>query len=187
MFALAVWDEQKQQLILARDSLGIKPLYYYQTDRLFLFASEIRALLASGLVPRKLSLDGLATYLQFGSVQDPLTIIDGVQALPPGHVAVIEFKDGRLKTEVCRYSSNLLGQIDGCIPASRPEAVKLLREKLEESVRLHLVSDVPLGAFLSGGIDSSALVALISRVTDERPKTFAVTFAEAEFSEAAHA
>jgi asparagine synthase (glutamine-hydrolysing) len=77
MFGFAIWDQQKQELFLARDPLGIKPLYYYQTDGLFVFASEVRALLASGLVPRKLSLDGLASYLQFGSVQDPLTIIDG--------------------------------------------------------------------------------------------------------------
>jgi asparagine synthase (glutamine-hydrolysing) len=187
MFSFAIWDQQKQELFLARDPLGIKPLYYCQTDHSFLFASEVRALLASGLVPSKLSKEGLTSYLQFGSVQDPLTTIDGVLALLPGHVAVIKLRDGRLKTDICGYWSNLSSHTDDCIPASRPEAVKLLREKLEESVRLHLVSDVPLGAFLSGGIDSSAIVAVMSRVADRKPKTFSVVFKESEFSEAEHA
>jgi asparagine synthase (glutamine-hydrolysing) len=187
MFAFAIWDEQKQELFLARDPLGIKPLYYYQTDHLFLFASEIRALLASGLVLRKLSLDGFASYLEFGSVQDPLTIVDGVQSLLPGHCLVVKTEDRRPKTELFRCSGNLFNETSDSVPASRPEAVKLLRSKLEDSVRQHLVSDVPVGAFLSGGIDSSAIVALMSRVAGQKPKTFSVIFKEVEFSEADHA
>jgi asparagine synthase (glutamine-hydrolysing) len=187
MFVFALWDEQKQELFLARDPLGIKPLYCYQTDSLFVFASEVRALLASGLVSRKLSLDGVASYLQFGSVQDPLTIIDGVQSLLPGHSFVVRLEDRRLKTELFRYSSNLVRQTAVGVPTSRAEAVKHLRWKLEDSVRAHLVSDVPVGAFLSGGIDSTAIVALMSRVADQKPKTFSVVFKESEFSEAEHA
>jgi asparagine synthase (glutamine-hydrolysing) len=197
MFAFGLWDEQQQELFLARDPFGIKQLYYYQTDHLFLFASEVRALLATGLVPRKLDRQGVASYLQFGSVQDPLTIIDGVQSLLPGHCLVVKTEDRRLRTELFCYYTNLLNQIDDGVPASRltphgnpdsrPQAVKLLRSKLEDSVRQHLVSDVPVGAFLSGGIDSSAIVALMSRVADQKPKTFNVVFKESEFSEAAHA
>jgi asparagine synthase (glutamine-hydrolysing) len=187
MFAFAIWDNERQELFLARDPFGMKPLYYYQTDRLFLFASEVRALLDSELVPRRLSRDGLLSYLQYGSVQDPLTMVKGVRAVMPGHTLVVRRQDGRLRTEACPYANNFLDRIDERVPASRPEAVKLLREKLEESVRLHLVSDVPLGAFLSGGIDSSAIVALMSRVAEQKPKTFSVVFKELEFSEAEQA
>jgi asparagine synthase (glutamine-hydrolysing) len=187
MFAFAIWDEQEQELFLARDPFGIKPLYYYQTNHCFLFASEIRALLASGLVSRKLNREGVASYLEFGSVQDPSTIIDGVKSLLPGHCLIVKLEDRRLKTELFRYSGNLLKETGDGVPASRPEAVIQLRQILEDSVRQHLVSDVPLGAFLSGGIDSSAVVALMSRVAHEKPKTFSVIFNENEFSEATHA
>lgn len=187
MFAFAIWDQAKQELFLARDPLGIKPLYYYQTKQSFLFASEIRALLASGLVPRKLSPNGLTSYLQYGSVQDPWTIIDGVRALRPGHSLVVGLANGVFRVADCHYAKDLFESRVSPRPASRSEAVANLRAKLEESVQMHLVSDVPLGAFLSGGIDSSAIVALMSRVTDRKPKTFSVVFEEAEFSEAVHA
>jgi asparagine synthase (glutamine-hydrolysing) len=187
MFAFAVWDNERQELILARDGFGIKPLYYYETDRLFLFASEVCALLATGLVPKKLSPNGLASYLEFGSVQDPHTMIEGVRALSSGHVLVARLRDGRLNTELSPYSNALSSHTDECLPASRPEAVNLLCAKLEESIRVHLVSDVPLGAFLSGGIDSSAVVALMSRVANKTPKTFSLVLEEKDFSEAEHA
>ena len=187
MFAFAIWDNREQKLILARDPFGIKPLYYYQSDRFFLFASEVRPLLASGLVSRKLSQEGLISYLQFGSVQDPLTMIHGVRALMPGHCLIVKLEDRRPKTEVFRYANDVSHQADDCIPASRTEAVEILRAKLEESIRVHLISDVPLGAFLSGGIDSSAIVALMTRVAGQRPKTFSVVFEESEFSEGEHA
>ena len=194
MFAFAIWDEQKQELFLARDPFGIKPLYYYQTDGLFVFASEVRALLASGLVPRKLSLDGLASYLQFGSVQDPLTIIDGVQSLLPGHSLVVKRSNNRIEVKQLSLPSLFRNEVPNPSrltphgsPPSRAEAVKLLRSKLEDSVRQHLVSDVPVGAFLSGGIDSSAIVALMTKVAEQTPKTFSVVFSESEFSEAEHA
>jgi asparagine synthase (glutamine-hydrolysing) len=191
MFAFGLWDEHRKELFLARDPFGIKPLYYHQTDEFFLFASEVRALLASGLVPRKLNTEGVASYLQFGSVQDPLTIIDKVRSLLPGHCLRVKRNNKLIETDQFSFSrvftphpSHLTSHGD---PASRPEAVKLLRSKLEDSVHQHLVSDVPLGAFLSGGIDSSAIVALMSRVADQKPKTFSVVFKEAEFSEAEHA
>src|SRR5215217_6181777 len=177
MFAFAIWDNQKQTLVLARDSLGIKPLYYYADGEQFIFASELRALLASELVPRKLSSAGVDSYLANGSVEAPLTIIEGVRQLLPGHCLQVNCQ---LELRDIEFAIPNSKSIDG----NRDDAVALLRSELEESVRLHLVSDVPLGVFLSGGMDSSALVALLSRVSDQRPKTFSVVFDEAAYTEA---
>src|SRR5215216_110320 len=142
MFALALWDNQNQQLLLARDPLGIKPLYYYAAKDTFVFASELRALLASGLVPRRLSAAGLDSYLANGSVAAPLTIVDGVKQLLPGHYLEVkeggEFKEIEFAAPQCED-----------VPNDRNEAVARLRAELEESVGTHLVSDVPLGVFLS--------------------------------------
>ena len=192
MFALAIWDAGKQQLILARDSFGIKPLYYAsfgdsQTDtRHFLFASELRALLASNLVPAKLNGSGLTSFLNCGSIQSPLTILEGVTSLGAGEsltVGVGSVGDFELTAaKPSRNASNSAPQ-----PRTRADAVIRLREELEESVRSHLVSDVPLGVFLSGGMDSSALVALMSRVSAEQLRTFTVVFDEKKFTESAHA
>jgi asparagine synthase (glutamine-hydrolysing) len=187
MFALALWDAPAGKLLLARDPLGIKPLYYYQTDELFVFASEIRALLASNLVPRQLSRDGLTSYLERGSVEAPATIIEGVRSLLPGHYLSVTPREHALHVEGASYAGELgAGQLFA-MPSKRDDAVRQLREILEDSVRRHLISDVPLGVFLSGGIDSSALVALMSRVAGERVKSFSVVFAEEKFSEASHA
>jgi asparagine synthase (glutamine-hydrolysing) len=188
MFALALWDEKQQALVLARDLFGIKPLYYYRTERQFVFASELRALLASGLVPRRLSRAGLMSYLQTGSVVSPETIIEGVRLLSPGHYMRVEpGSDGMLQATETSYAGEWLGNGDAPRLSSRGEAVEALRHELSESVRLHLASDVPLGLFLSGGMDSSAIVALMSQVASKRPKTFSVVFAEEKFSEAVHA
>jgi asparagine synthase (glutamine-hydrolysing) len=187
MFALALWDAPEGKLLLARDPLGIKPLYYYQTDELFVFASEIRALLASGLVPRQLSRDGLTSYLERGSVEAPATIIEGVSSLLPGHYLAVTPRAHGLQVEGASYGWELGAGQDVSPPSKRDDAVRQLREILEDSVRRHLISDVPLGVFLSGGIDSSALVALMSRVAGERVKSFSVVFAEEKFSEASHA
>ena len=181
MFALGIWDEAKQALVLARDPIGIKPLYYYVADDRLLFASELRALLASGLAPRTLSVAGVDSYLAWGSVESPLTIVDGVRQLLPGHyleakvsaaggVELIDVEFARRNTEQ--------------VVSDRAEAVVRLRAELEESLQHHLISDVPIGVFLSGGIDSSALVALMSRLTKQRPKTFSVVFDEDSFTEA---
>jgi asparagine synthase (glutamine-hydrolysing) len=181
MFALAIWDDQKQTLLLARDPLGIKPLYYYAAQQHFIFASELRALLASGLVPRKLSAAGVDSYLANGSVEAPLTIIDGIKQLLPGHCLQVKVNDA---------GSIVLSDVEIAFPkppaltGNRDDAVERLRSELEQSVRLHLVSDVPIGVFLSGGMDSSALVGLLSRISDQRPKTFSVIFDEAAYTEA---
>lgn len=186
MFAFAIKDTARKRLILARDMLGIKPLYYYHRDGLFIFASEVRALLASGLVPRCLSPAGLISYLQSGSVGSPYTIIDGVRLLSPGHYMIVEpGGDGRLEAKEIPYTEDWLTAAP--LALGRKEAIEALHEKLKESVRLHLISDVPLGLFLSGGMDSSAIVALASQVDGERPKTFSVVFAEERYSEATYA
>lgn len=180
MFALALWDNTKQELVLARDPLGIKPLYYHVSKNQLVFASELRALLASGLVARKLSADGVNSFLSNGSVASPLTIVDGIEQLLPGrclHVKTDESGNLDLRHFEFASSSRQSTEID------RDEAVARLRSELEESVRLHLVSDVPLGVFLSGGMDSSALVALMHRI-NERPKTFSVVVDEPALNEA---
>lgn len=180
MFALALWDNQKQTLVLARDPLGIKPLYYYTSQNQFVFASELRALLASGLIPRRLSETGIDSYLANGSVEAPLTIIDGVKQLLPGHVLHVRANDTR---QIQLIDTEFSTQKPQSFEGTREDAVARLRHELEESVRLHLVSDVPLGVFLSGGMDSSVLVALMSH-SGTRPKTFSVVFDEAKFTEA---
>jgi len=174
MFALALWDNQKQQLLLARDPLGIKPLYYYSTKDQFVFASELRALLASGLVPRRVDSAGVDSYLANGSVAAPLTIVEGIKQLLPGHYLEVSEND--------RREVEFAVPERGAVTGKRKDAVARLRAELEESVRLHLVSDVPLGVFLSGGMDSSALVALMSRY--QTPQTFSVVFDEPAFNEA---
>ena len=187
MFALAIWDEHKRELVLARDRHGIKPLYYYVTDDSLIFASELRALLATGLVPRKLSQAGVNSYLANGSVAAPLTMVEGVRQLLPGHyLKARATENGRLECSITKWETDLgrLSEADQLPrPDDRDQAVALLRGKLEDSVRAHLVSDVPLGVFLSGGMDSSALVALMSRVSETRAKTFSVVFDETDLTE----
>ncbi|MDT4966821.1 MAG: hypothetical protein QOJ64_1558 [Acidobacteriota bacterium] len=188
MFAFAIRDNQTGAVFIARDHLGIKPLYFHQTDGLFLFASELRALLASGLVPRHLNRAGLISYLQTGSIASPDTIIEGIRQLSPGnYMTIVPDAIGNLKVKTISYTGEWLSGATSMSGLDRSSAVEALREALKESVRLHLVSDVPLGPFLSGGIDSSAIVALMSQVTDARPRTFSVVFEEEKFSEAIHA
>ncbi|MBI1941612.1 MAG: asparagine synthase (glutamine-hydrolyzing) [Acidobacteria bacterium] len=180
MFAFGVWNPREEKLFLARDRLGIKPLYYYQSGDLLAFGSEVRALTASGLVPRKLCWEGLASYLMFGAVQGSLTMYEGVRTLLPGQILTWERGQCRLRT----YWD--IAEVAGKEPAtdSIREAVKAVREILLESVSQALVSDVPLGLFLSGGVDSSSVLALASESREKALETFSVVFAEAEHSEA---
>lgn len=182
MFAFAVWDSRNERLFLARDRLGEKPLYYYAGPGLFTFSSELRSLLASGLVPRRLDTAGVASYLAFGAVQDPLTIIERVGSLPPGHT--LAWEKGRLSDQ--EYWS--LAEVASRPPAtdSREEAVEAIRKHLLQAVSQRLVSDVPLGIFLSGGVDSSCVVALACEVRGDPPDTFSITFGDSEFCEAAY-
>ena len=185
MFAFAHLDENNRNLLLARDPLGIKPLYYHHRDGLFVFASEVRALLATGWVSRRASQQGLQSYLEFGALQAPLTILEDVRSLLPGELFHVPFGADRLALRGGRIEAKLFASESRTV--RRADAAAELRATLEESVRLHLISDVPLGVFLSGGIDSSAIVALASRHASSRVKTFAVVFDEKEFSESSHA
>ncbi len=182
MFAFAIWDARRHRLVLARDPMGIKPLYYWSSEGHFLFASEIRTLLGTGLIPRNISRAGLLNFLMFGSVYDPNTIVDGISTLGPGQYMVWEDGKARIKTY---WNPAYDGPPAKGSVADPTEVQREIARILDESVRLHMISDVPVGAFLSGGIDSSALVGLLSQA-GFRLNTFSLVFREAEFSEAAH-
>ncbi len=177
MFAIAVWDDREGSLFLARDRLGVKPLYYVDGPRGFAFASEVRSLLATGFAERRLAPEALGSYFAFGAVSEPDTILAGVRALAPGHWLTL--RDGELT--VRRYwALPIVEERD----ASFADEVRAIRPLLLEAVRLRLIADVPLGVFLSGGIDSSVLVALATRAADAPVHTFTVTFDEERYSEA---
>ena len=186
MFAFAIYDEREgeagpRRLVLARDRLGIKPLYYSATGEALVFASELRALRASGFVGRRLSPAAVAGYLMLGSVPGPLTIYQGVRALEPGTVATVEVADRLAAPAVRRYWTLPAGTSGPADPAT---AAPLVRAALEDAVRSHLVSDAPLGAFLSGGLDSSAVVALMRAAGAGTIRTCSMAFDEADHDEA---
>ncbi len=178
MFALAIWDPQRAGLLLARDRLGIKPLYISRKGTGLAFASELRALVAAGFSNAQLSSLGLASFLALGGVREPATILSDVETLPPGHVAT--FQDGALR--ISQYWS-LADAFAEEQAGSETAVLADLRALLEAAVKRHLISDVPLGVFLSGGIDSSALVSLLASVADEPPTTVSLVFGEREYSE----
>lgn len=186
MFAFAIWDAKRSRLLLGRDPMGIKPLYYCSAGQYFLFASELRTLLGTGLVPRRLDPAGLINYLNFGSVYDPITMIQGVSALEPGHYAVWE--NGSLKDAMYwdlaaqgkagKASSYFVGN-----QTARKDLENDVYATLDQAVRMQTVSDVPVGLFLSGGIDSSCVAGILSRA-GIRLNTFSIIFREAEYNEA---
>lgn len=180
MFAFAIWDSRLQsqdgklgkgnrRIFLARDRLGIKPLYIWQDGYKLMFASEVRALLASREIQKRLSADGLYTYLALGSVQEPLTMIEGVTSLPPGSWMHVVFKDGKVEIKQERYwypPPSMSGHHEH-------EEVKAW---LADSVSSHLISDVPLGVFLSGGLDSGSIVAIGGQLLKKPIRTFTLAF-----------
>ena len=188
MFALAIWDRRSQRLILARDRLGKKPLYYAATATAFLFGSEIKAVLAWPGLSRTADLSAIDSYLTFGYVPAPQTAFDGIRKLPAAHYLVLEaLPDGSLGgPELVRYW-RLPGPRGVRHHRSVAELRRELVAQLEEAVRLRLISDVPLGAFLSGGVDSSAVVATMARVGGGRVKTFSIGFSAKEYDETRYA
>ena len=183
MFAFAIWDAPRQRLFLARDRFGEKPLFLYQRDGLLLFASEIKSILAYPGVVAQFDTQTLLPYLTYRYLPGPRTMFKGIVKLPPGSCAVYE--KGHL-TETSYYASpDALPRQASERPSNDP--VKGFLALLDGSVRTRMVADVPFGAFLSGGLDSSAIVALMTRHSAVPIKTFSVGFAEAEFSELRYA
>lgn len=179
MFAFAVWDSVEQILFAARDAFGIKPLYYARRPRGGVaFASELRALFASGEVARKIDPASIGEYLAWFTVPAPRTMFSGVANLPPGHWLRCD-QLGRVQTGAWWHFPQTHGDIAG----TYDEFVAGLRAQLEDSIRVHRLADVPVGAFLSGGMDSSAVVGLMARSGATKLKTFSLVFGEAAYSE----
>ncbi len=180
MFALAIWDARRRQLVLARDRLGKKPLVYrHDPDRL-LFASELKSLLQVADVPRDIDPAAVDEYLAYQYVPHPNTIFRGIRKLPPAHYAI--YSDGGLKVG-CYWKPDFSQQINRPAAEYRAE----LRETMTAAVEKRLQSEVPLGAFLSGGIDSSIVVALMQKLSQDRVKTYSIGFPVAEFDETSYA
>jgi len=174
MFAIALWDADRNRLVLARDRYGIKPLYYRESDEELTFASELRAL------PRgEVDLDALEAFLAFNSVPGPLTIFRDARKLPPGHL--LTWENGR--SELIRYARPGPVAESDVRAEEEAELVEELRARLRDSVRAHLVSDVPVGVLLSGGVDSSMLAALAAEESSEPLRTFSIGFEERSFDE----
>jgi asparagine synthase (glutamine-hydrolysing) len=174
MFAFALWDRKRRRLLLARDRIGIKPLYYTIVHQTLFFASEIKALLQVPEIDRRFSMEAVNAYLTFGYIPDSSTIYEEIRQIPPGAMMIWEEGRGIIKP----YWS---------LPATPPslrtpeEWKEALRHHIEEAVQLHLVSDVPVGVFLSGGIDSSGILGLVARQAKTPIKTFSVGFEGASF------
>jgi asparagine synthase (glutamine-hydrolysing) len=181
MFAFAIYDTRSKRLLLARDRLGIKPLHYAFADGRLLFASEIKSILA--VAPELASIDerALWQYMYFGYIPDPATAFLPIRKLPPGHV--LEFEGGKVSIhqywDLPEYSTHQ--------PRSEEECLEELEHRLAEAVRIRMIADVPLGALLSGGTDSSTIVALMARVSSRPVKTFSIGFRHADFNEAPYA
>ena len=185
MFALALWDTRRSRLVLARDRLGIKPMFYTSCDGALLFGSEIKALLAAG-TPRRLDSLALHDYLSFDYVPGPRTMFEGIRKLPAGHVLVQEADVEQLATPEPYW--DYPPQVEATQAAlDAPSLTSELLQRLDDAVRATMVSDVPLGAFLSGGLDSSVVVALMARHSERPVRTFAIGFKERSYNELPHA
>ncbi|HWP46789.1 MAG TPA: asparagine synthase (glutamine-hydrolyzing) [Candidatus Limnocylindrales bacterium] len=184
MFAFGLWDQRRRRLFLARDRIGKKPLCYTQIGNSFLFASELQGLLANPLVPREVDFTAIDAYLSWGYIPVPKTAFRNVYKLPPAHRLTLEATPSGFQIQVERYwSLTYLPKL----PLGEEEAAEALREKLTEAVQLRLRSDVPLGAFLSGGIDSSIVVGLMAKLSHRPVKTFSIGFEEINYNELAYA
>jgi asparagine synthase (glutamine-hydrolysing) len=183
MFAFAIWDSNLQRLFMARDRLGKKPLVYFHQNGQFTFASEIKALLQVPRVEKKVSGSAIHHYLTYQYIPSPDTIFEGIEKLPPAHYLLYDNK-GNLKVE--RYWRLNFNSSQKTYP-NLQELMDLIRTELEESVKLRLMSDVPLGAFLSGGIDSCLIVGLMAKLSEKPVKTFSIGFEEKEFDELPYA
>lgn len=184
MFAFGIWDQGRRQLFLGRDRVGKKPLFYTKVGHRLFFASELQGLLAVPDIPREVDLFAIDAYLSWGYVPPPYTGFRGILKLPPAHWLTLDLstETGELRLE--KYWSLEYGPK---LRISEVEAAVVLREKLREAIRLRMISDVPIGAFLSGGIDSTLVVGLMAELSDRPVKTFSVGFQEAAYNELGHA
>lgn len=183
MFAFAIWDTMANELLIVRDRLGIKPIYFYRNGDCILFSSELRALLSSNLIPRNINENSLMDYLRYQTVHAPQTMIEKVEMLLPGHLMLINSNGVQQKKywslDTC--AENISNNI------SYSEVKSTINSLFEKAVKKRLVADVPFGAFLSGGIDSSAVVAMMAKNSTQKIKTFCISFDESAFSEAKYA
>lgn len=182
MFAFALWDSTQQRMILGRDRVGQKPLYYYHDQEKLLFASELKSILAFPAIPRELNIEALEDYLAFGVVPGHQSIFSNIHKLRPAELLVLDRRGWR--SQLVNY-----WKLEVEVDRSRNERrwVQDIREKLYETVDAHQISDVPVGAFLSGGLDSSAVTAALATTSAEQLTTFSIGFQEREFSELAYA
>lgn len=174
MFAFAIWDELRKCLFIARDRMGIKPLYYYAGDDCFIFASEIKAILASNMAESRMQYSALDAYLSLGYVPAPATMFKGISKLLPGQSMTMDVNGS--STVECYWNYNKTNTIN----ISFHDAQAKLLQMLKDSVRMHLMSEVPLGVFLSGGLDSSAIIALMDELGDQKINTFSVGYEGAD-------
>ena len=179
MFGFAIWDSNKEQLFCARDRFGIKPFYYYSDAEKFVFGSEIKAILKSDNIDKSLSYEGLDSFLAFGYITNNLSIYNKIKKLQPGHYLLLSFK-GKPGYEIKRYWEI---QFEPDYSKSENDWAEEIKALFSETVKLHMISDVPLGAFLSGGIDSSSVVAMMARNSNLPVKTFSIGFKEQKYNE----
>jgi asparagine synthase (glutamine-hydrolysing) len=178
MFAFAIWNKSDESLFIARDRVGKKPLFYALTERgNFVFGSELKVLLTHGEISKEIDFAALDAYLTFGYVPEEFCIFKNVHKLLPGHF--LTFKNGEIRTR--KYWDFDYKQVSNI--KTEAEYVEILREKIREAVKIRLISEVPLGAFLSGGVDSSSVVAMMSQILDAPVKTFSIGFNEDSFNE----
>lgn len=187
MFSFCIWDAKKKTLFLARDRLGKKPLYYFYHKSRFVFASEIKAIISDRHIKRELDMSAVCDYFTYQYVPFPKTIFKNIYKLPPGHFMTVRQQPDN-RTDI-RIDIQQYWDIKYCpdYSVSENEWVEGLKGKLLDAVKVRLISDVPLGAFLSGGLDSSSVVAFMSRVMNQPVKTFSIGFEEADFSELEYA
>src|SRR5438309_1613064 len=181
MFAIALFDERRQSLLLARDRLGKKPLHYALNDGRLFFGSEIKTILEVAPELAKINPEALLQFFNFAYIADPNTAFQGISKLPPAHL--LEYSGGR--TRITKYWD--LPEYGTNNPGSEEECLEELEQRLAEAVRIRLISDVPLGALLSGGVDSSVVVALMARASSGPVKTFSIGFENEDFSELQYA
>ena len=176
MFAFAIWDERKKKLFMARDRIGKKPLYYFLNDQCLIFASEIKAILEDRIVPRRVNKKAIHHYLTYNYVPNPQTAFHNIFKLPPAHSLI--WQAGRISIK--RYWRL---NYEPKLNLSEEEACEQILPRLEEATKIRMISDVPLGAFLSGGTDSSAVVALMSKLSEKPVRTFSIGFKEGFYNE----